>query len=255
MDQDSSPRSGAPGHFATTRWSLVCAAGASPAPVQRRAALEALCGAYWKPLYAFARRRGQRAAAAEDLVQGFFARLLEKNELAVATPERGRFRAFLLAAFVHYQSNERERAAAGKRGGGRAHLSFEVYAAEAELGALEPRADESPERVYERAWALSVLERASARLRAEQERIGRERVYDLLVPALAGEEGTRSYLELGIELGLSENAVKVAVHRLRKRLGELVRDEVLQTLDDPRELEDELARLHLALAGPAPDSP
>jgi len=233
--------------FRTTRWSVVCAAAASAPPAARRAALETLCAAYWRPLFAYASRRGLGRAAAEDRVQGFFARWIEKDDAAAATPERGRFRSFLLAAFAHYLANEHDRERTRKRGGDRELRSIDTAAAAGGLGAFEPRTDDSPERAFERAWAFAVLERARSRLRAEQARIGRERIHDRLQPAIAAGADTPPYRELALELGLSENAVKVAVHRLRKRLGELVRDEVLQTLDDPRELDEELAHLHRSL--------
>lgn len=239
-----------PGGFVTTRWSVVRAAGGNTEPAARRAALETLCRAYWGPLYAFARRRGSARSAAEDLVQGFFARLLEKNDVAVATSERGRFRSFLLAAFVHHLSNERDREGARKRGGGRAPLSLDAHT-DGGVGALEPSRDETPESAFERTWALAVLGRARRRLHEEQARIGRERALESLWPALADAAEAPPYADLAAQLGLSENALKVAVHRLRKRLGELVRDEVLQTLDDARDLGEELAHLHRSLGGRA----
>src|SRR5262245_31872982 len=196
--------------FHTTRWSVVCAAAASAPLATRRAALETLCAAYWRPLFAYASRRGLDRAAAEDRVQGFFARWIEKDDAAAATPERGRFRSFLLASFVNYLANEHDRERARKRGGDRGLRSLDAAIAAGGLGALEPRTDDSPERAYERAWALAVLERASSRLRAEQARIGRELVHDRLEPALAGAADVPPYAELALALGLTENAVKVA---------------------------------------------
>jgi RNA polymerase sigma-70 factor (ECF subfamily) len=242
--------------FLTTRWSLVAAAGrqqpgAAP-PAGARAALESLCRAYWPPLYAFARRTGERPDEAADLVQDFFARLLEKGDLAAADPQRGRFRAWLLTAFRHHASNVRDRERAAKRGGGRRPLSLDAPrfdAGEAETRYGEQLADpRTPEAEYERQWALLVLERALERLSSELRRAGKDRELDALRPFLtAGDEGL-PYATVAQSLGRSEGAIKVAVHRLRRRYGELLREEVAGTLADPREVADELASLIAALA-------
>lgn len=227
--------------FLTTRWSVVLAAGATPSP-RRRAALEELCASYWYPLYAFARRRGAARDEAGDLVQGFFALLLEKDDLRLADPARGRFRAFLASAFHHFVVNERQKARAAKRGGGRACASIDVADAEARFGSDFAR-EESPERAFERAWAREVLARALQRLEAEQVHAQRGALFEALRPALVADEDAPAHADVAQRLGTSENAVKVALHRLRKRFGELVRDEVSATLEDDADVDAELALL------------
>ncbi|MBM3978401.1 MAG: sigma-70 family RNA polymerase sigma factor [Planctomycetes bacterium] len=230
-----------PAAFLTTRWSVVLAGASSP-PQERRAALEDLARAYWYPLYAFARRHGLGADEAADQTQAFFALLLERNDFAKADPARGRFRAFLLTAFKHHLSNERARARAAKRGGGRAPVSLDAREAETRFR-NEPADEETPERLYERAWTRELLARTFARLRAEQDGIGRARLFDCLRPALAAEDDAPRMAAVAQELALTENAVKVAAHRLRKRFGELLREEVAGTLTDPAEVETELRGL------------
>lgn len=242
--------------FHTTRWSVVTTAGrqqpgAAPA-ADARVALESLCRAYWPPLYAFARRTGAKPDEAADQVQDFFARLLEKGDLADADPARGRFRAWLITAFRHHASNLRDRERALKRGGGRALLPLDaprVDAGEAETLFAPQLADpRSPDAEYERQWALLVLDRALHRLADELRRAGKSRELEALRPYLtAGEEGL-PYAEIAVTLGRSEGAVKVAVHRLRRRYGELLREEVAATLSDPRDVAGELAELMAALA-------
>ena len=242
--------------FLTTRWSLVAAAGrqqpgAAP-PADARVALEALCRAYWPPLYAFARRSGAGPDEAADQVQDFFAHLLEKGDLAAADPQRGRFRAWLLTAFRNHASNLRDRERAAKRGGGRRLLSLDaprVDAGEAETRYGAQLADPAtPDVEYARQWALLVLERALQRLSDELAGAGKSRELEALRPFLtAGDEGL-PYATVAQSLGRSEGAVKVAVHRLRRRYGELLREEVAGTLTDPREVAAELADLMAALA-------
>jgi RNA polymerase sigma-70 factor (ECF subfamily) len=230
--------------FRTTRWTLVRAAGGAPAD-ERRAALETLCRSYWPPVYAFVRRRGATAVLAEDLTQTFFARLLEREDLRLAAPERGRFRSFLLGALRHFLANERDREEAAKRGGGRAPLALDAALLhEVESGlALEPAA---PEREFERAWAHAVLARARARLAEEQLQAGKDAQWRALEPRLAAADERGHGAELARALGISENAVRVALHRLRRRFGELVRDEVRETVG-PGEVEDEVHELRRAL--------
>jgi len=233
--------------FATTRWSLVAAAGAADSPAARQA-LATLCETYWYPLYAYLRRRGHTAEDAQDLTQAFFAALLEKGYLRAADPERGRFRSFLLTALKRFAAKERDRARAQKRGGGAALISLDLQAGERRY-ALEPTDDWAPERAYERRWALALLERVMARLRQQYARAGRERLFDCLKVFLAGESGAPSHQQAAAELGITEGAVKVAVHRLRRRYRAVLRSEVAQTVADPAEVDDELALLLTALRG------
>jgi len=217
--------------FATTRWSVVVAAAESD-PAAARAALSELCGAYWYPLYADARRRGAASADAADLVQGFFAELIEKDWVAVADPDRGRFRAFLLTAFRRHAGHERERARAAKRGGG-AVVSLDMTNAES-LFSLEPADTRTPERAFERRYALTLLARVLGRVRVE-----RPGDADLL-PFVGGPGEARPYAEIAAARGATEGAVKVAVHRLRERWRDVLRDEVRATVADEADVDDEI---------------
>lgn len=221
----------------------------------RSAALDELCNAYWFPLYAYLRRSGESADGAAEIVQQFFVLLLSRNDLKHVDPQRGRFRSWLLTALRNFTANERERARALKRGGGRAPLSFDADRADAQYASapLDPR---TPEQAFERAWANSVLKLALARLAAEQEGIGRTAHFEALLPALTEQDDAAPHAEAAARLGVTENSLKVALHRLRKRLGELVREEVAGTLADPSELQDELRVLFRAFATPqaAPDA-
>jgi RNA polymerase sigma-70 factor (ECF subfamily) len=230
--------------FATTRWSVVAAAGKSPSPQSRRA-LEELCASYWYPLYVFTRRRRHAAAEAQDLVQGFFAELLEKGTLAAADEERGRFRTFLLAVYQRFLGHERERARARKRGGGRRIVSFDATDAE-DRYRREPFHELTPERIYERRYALTLLDRVLARLESDFASRGRGELFERLKPTLTGGDATR-YADLAAELGMSPGAVKVAVHRLRRQYRDALREEIAQTVDGPEEIDDELNRLLEAL--------
>jgi len=233
--------------FRTTRWTLVRAASGVPSG-ERREALETLCTSYWPPVYAFVRRQGATPVLAEDLTQAFFARLLEKDGLRLADPERGRFRSFLLGALRHFLANEKDREQAQKRGGGRAPLSLDasaLHGLESALG-LEPATGLTPERQFERAWAGAVLARAQARLAEEQEQAGKSAQWLALEPHLSNTDERGHGSDLAQRLGISENAVRVALHRLRRRFGELVRDEVRETVG-PGEVEDEVRQLLRAL--------
>ncbi|MFO0980405.1 MAG: sigma-70 family RNA polymerase sigma factor [Planctomycetota bacterium] len=234
--------------FATTRWTMVELAGRwRSGDRDARAALEALCAAYWPPLYAYVRRRGTRAEDAADLVQGFFARLLEKGNLAALDRERGRFRAFLLRAFQNFVANEQDRARARKRGGARVPVAIDV--AHAEAGYLQSASDgETPERSFERAYALEMMACALDRLADEQAHAGKAEAFAVLRPHLTGGEDAAGYARAAAALGLTEGAVRVAVHRLRRRYGELLRVLVAETVVDPREVDDELRNLLAALA-------
>ena len=240
--------------FRTTHWSVVHAAVRRPREPGgedggARDAFAELCAVYWYPLYAYARRRGHDAEEARDLTQGFFAGLLEGSPLERADPERGRFRAYLVGAFEHFLSHERERAAALKRGGGRAPLALDDPEAEARYGTVDQGAA-TPERLFDRAWARTLLARVVARLEAEQEERGRGEVFARLEAFLGGAEAPAGgYAALADELGMSAVAVRVSVHRLRARLGEILREEVARTVDDRRVVEDELRWLFEALGG------
>jgi RNA polymerase sigma-70 factor (ECF subfamily) len=229
--------------FPVTRWSLVAAAGAD----DRHSALRELCAAYWEPLYTWLRRSGHDPEQASDLLAAFVARLLEKGDVATADSGKGRFRAYLLGALKHFVANERARDRALKRGGGAVPFSLDAAGAETRLS-LEPAHDETPERAYERRWALAIVERARGRLAGEQRRAGRAEAWEALAVYLSGDEGRPSYAETAAVLGRSEGAVKVAVHRLRRRFGELLREEVAETLSDPGEVEAEIGLLLDALS-------
>ena len=233
--------------FATTRWSLVVSAGSDSSP-EGRAALESLCGAYWYPLYAFARRGGEDAHGAQDLVQGFFAELLEKDWLRQADRGRGRFRTFLLAAFRHHASHEREKARALKRGGGRAPLPLDFADGEGRY-LREPVDDRTPERLFERRWALTLLAASRARLRADHETAGRVDLFEALRGTLVAGGTDAPWAEVGRRLGMSEGAVKVAAHRLRRRYREVLRQAISETVADPSEVDDEIRHLMASLAG------
>jgi RNA polymerase sigma-70 factor (ECF subfamily) len=232
--------------FHTTRWSLVARAGAfsgGGADSRAREALDELVRAYWPALFAFARSRGHGREEAADLVQGFFARVVEKGGL-VPRERRARFRAFLLAAFQHFAANEGERAAAARRGGGMRGIALDELAGEERLFSAE----DEPVRAFERRYARRVLERALATLRTEQAGAGQSSRLALLEPHLVGDDRAVPYLALATQLGASEGALKVAVHRLRRRFGELLRAEVAGTLTDPAEIDAELGELMAALA-------
>ena len=231
--------------FLTTRWSVVRGAVGADEP-RARAALEQLCEAYWKPLYGFARRRGMGPEDAADSTQAFFARLLEKRDVGGADPARGRFRAYLLGAFKHHLANEAERERAAKRGGGVAPLRLDFEAAEAGLR-LEPVDPRTPERAFERDWALAVLGRAFARVEADYRRRGRAPLFEALRGTLVPGGEVASYREVAEGLGQSEGAVKVAAHRLRRAFRTELRAEIAETVEDEAALEAELAHLIEAL--------
>ena len=242
MTRDSSVEG--PRSFHTTRWSVV--ARASGDPRESRAALEHLCASYWDPLYAFARRRGLAHHAAQDLVQAFFARLIEKQDLASADRSRGRFRSFLLTALSNFLANEVDRERAHKRGGNMARLSIDDAEAERRY-AGELSTDASPEKVFERQWARELIARALAALESEWNRAGRGALFARLKPFLTGDANEAKQSEIAMELALSENAVRIALHRSRKRYGELIRMEIADTVVDPDDVDRELGDLFGAL--------
>ena len=231
--------------FASTRWSLVAAAGQHGSP-ESEAALATLCQLYWYPLYAYARRRLPSVLDAQDLTQEFFAELMEKNYLQGADPQRGKFRSFLLSAFKHFLAKQRDRAQANKRGGARQHLPLDFQVGERRYS-LEPADHVTPDMLYERRWALTLLEQTLAQLRQEFTSAGKERLFDCLKTTLLGEGPQQPYARIAEELGMSENAVKVAVHRLRRRYQELLRAEIAQTVNSAEEVDDELRDLFAAV--------
>jgi RNA polymerase sigma-70 factor (ECF subfamily) len=233
--------------FPLTHWSAVFAAGKEGTP-RAEAALAEFCTAYWYPLYAFARRKGHQPADAQDLTQGFFAYLVEAQLVAKANPEKGRFRSFLLGCFTDFVASEKERAQARKRAGGRLIVPLDSQQAEARL-AQEASPDASPERLFDRHWALAVLDAALAHLEAEFKKSGRAALFQQLQPFLQGDASGPAYAEVAQRLGTTEGNIKVTVHRLRHRYRELLRTVVSQTVNSPLEVDTELAHLMAALRG------
>ncbi len=231
--------------FGETRWSVVLAAQGSPGDEGAAAALAELCRLYWYPLYAFVRRSGHPPAEAEDLTQEFFARLLEKEWLASVDREKGRFRAFLLAAMKHFLSKEWRRSRALKRGGAVTFMPLEAE----ERYAAEPLDRFTPETLYERRWALTVLENVFATLRAEMEAAGKIELFTALKDLLSPDPQNLSYREIAVQLGLGEDAVKMAVYRLRKRYRDLLRAHIAATVESTAEVDAEIRDLFRALAG------
>jgi len=234
--------------FATTRWSLILAARDRHTPAAE-AALADLCAAYWYPLYAFVRHSGHDVTAAEDLTQEFFARLLEKSWLGQADRARGRFRSFLVTACRHFLANEYDREIALKRGGGRVSLSFDFREAD-DRYAREPAHNLTPERLFERRYALALLEQVMASLRTEYAIAGKELQFDTLKATLSGKSDEATHTEVAAELGMTVSAVKVAAHRLRRRYRDRLREAIAQTLDDPAGVDDEIRHLFGVVAGP-----
>jgi len=240
---DSIPPSAA--SFALTHWSVVLAAGRSHS-THARAALEKLCRTYWPPIYAFVRRQGHSSHDAQDLTQEFFARLLEKNSLASVERSKGRFRSFLLASLKHFLANEWDKARAQKRGGGQILIPIDAKAAESTCG-FELADSLTAEKIFERRWALALLEQVMSRLRADYAGTGKAMQFERLKATLTGERSSIPYAEIGAALGQSEGAVKVAVHRLRQRYRELLREEIAQTVSRPDEVQEEIRALFSAL--------
>lgn len=237
--------------FVTTRWSLVLQARDKGDP-DGVAALADLCRAYWFPLYAFIRQRSRDGHEAQDLTQSFFARLLEKDFLDDVQPERGRFRAFLLAAVRHFVANEWDKQRAAKRGGGRWQQSLDAGRFDWESGEsrylTEPSHDLTPERLFERQWAISLLERVLSRLRDEYVNAGKRDQFETLQPFLSTDRDSANYSEAAPRLSITVEAARVAAHRLRKRYRQLLRDEIAQTVATPDEIDDEIRHLFEVLA-------
>jgi DNA-directed RNA polymerase specialized sigma24 family protein len=230
--------------FATTHWTVVLAAGRRSTPQAERA-LEELCRTYWYPLYAYVRRQGHAKEDAEDLTQGFFASFLRRNYLEGVSSEKGRFRAFLLGALKHFLANEHDRAVCQKRGGGTAPLSLDWQEADSRYR-IDPADRLSPDKLYDRAWAVTLLEQVITRLRQECAADGKAGVFEELKPFLMAGKGDIPYAQAAARLGVNEGAARVAVHRLRKRYRELLRLEIAQTLADPADLDEEMRALFRA---------
>jgi RNA polymerase sigma-70 factor (ECF subfamily) len=227
--------------FSPTHWSVVLAAGGKSTS-DTREALEKLCQNYWPPLYAYTRRQGFSPHDAQDLAQDFFAWLLESDHLRVADPERGKFRSFLLVRLKHFLLNERKKTRAQKRGGGRLNLSLEADLAEGDN--CEPSTSElTPDQAFDLRWALTVLDRSVARLRQEYVDANRGELFEALKGSpLSGKVGP-SYAETAASLGLTESAIKSAVYRLRQRHRQLLREEILETVATPADVDEELRYL------------
>jgi DNA-directed RNA polymerase specialized sigma24 family protein len=243
------PGPGLPGkaRFPPTHWSVVLAAG-SPDMSAGLAALGQICDAYWHPLYAFARKLGYRPDDAQDLTQGFFENLIERPFLGRADAAKGRFRSFLLGAFKLHLAKVRERAGAQKRGGNCPHVSLDIARVEAQV-TRELATNNTPDRLYERAWAMALLEEALNRLRREFERNGRGEAFRCFEPCLQGDPDATRRAEMAGGLGLSVGSVQVALSRARHRYAELLREVVLQTVASPAEVSDEIHHLQTVLRG------
>jgi RNA polymerase sigma-70 factor (ECF subfamily) len=245
-DQYNDARStAAPKGFQTTRWSLIVAARGGEGAAAKDA-LATLCGIYWYPLYAFVRRKGYDAETAQDLVQGFFARLLEKGDLVSVDRGKGKFRSFLMAACTHYLANQSDQRRAKKRGGGRVTISIDRLTAEGRYG-REPAHEVTAERLFEKQWALTLLDHVIGRLETEMAQADKSRQFEVLRPALLGAAERTPFARIAAELGLSEEAARAAAHRLRRRYRDLLREEVIRTLDDPADVDEEIAALFASL--------
>lgn len=244
---ESDPDSSLPKHFVTTHWSLVLAASQDQGAAGEKA-LATLCETYWYPLYAYLRRQGRDPHDAQDLIQGFFSRLLEKNYLAEARRERGKFRSFLLTSLKHFLANERDRVTAQKRGGGQTQISFDAQSAENRYH-LEPVDNVTPEKVFERRWAITLLNQVLMILQREYEMAGRGEFFERLKFSLTGEKSELPYADLAAQLDMTEGAVKVGIHRLRGRYREVLYREIANTVSSPEEVEDEIRYLLRVVAG------
>jgi DNA-directed RNA polymerase specialized sigma24 family protein len=233
-------------NFETTNWSLVLATGAHE-PAVARQALADLCQAYWYPLYAVVRRRGHDADDARDLVQAFFVVLIERDDLPALRPDRGRFRAFLLAALRHFLEHQREHRQALKRGGGRPLVALEVQGGE-ERYLREPTNAETPEAIFDRAWALALLDRVFRRVRSDWDARGKGATFERLKGCLMGEAPAGGYKVVATTLGMTEASVKVAVHRLKTQFRRHLREAIAETVTEDL-IEDEIRHLIQAVHG------
>jgi RNA polymerase sigma-70 factor (ECF subfamily) len=224
--------------FATTHWSVVLSAGNHSS--HAREALGQLCQTYWQPLYAFVRRKGYSPHDAQDLTQSFLLRLLAREDVRKADPDCGRFRSFLLTSLQNFLRDEWSKESAQKRGGGQVH--YDLDDAEASYQ-RELRNDLTPDRLFERRWATTVLNTVLARLQQEFVSAGKGRLYELLQPLLLGEKPSATYAQFGLQLGMTEGAVRIAAHRMQNQYRDLLRAEIAQTISNPADLDDEIRHL------------
>ena len=246
--EHSSGHSTTPGDvFATTHWTVVLAAG-QRSTAQSDLALEELCKTYWFPLYAYVRRRGHTKEDAEDLTQAFFARFLAKNYLDGLSAERGWFRAFLLASLKHFLANEWDKSQRQKRGGGVSPLSLDWQTADTQFQVAATK-EPSPDKAFDREWAISLLAKVIERLQKECAAEGKAKLFEQLKIFLTAGKGELSHAETAQKLGMDETAVRVTVHRLRKRYRQLLRDEIAQTLADSADVDEEMRALFVAFSG------
>lgn len=232
--------------FDTTQWSVVVAAGSDQTTLSRNA-LAQLCETYWFPLYAYVQRRGYPREEAQDLTQEFFTRLIEKNALKKAKRDLGRFRSFLLTSMNNFLADQWDKAKAQKRGGGMSPISLDFVSAEGHP-VFEPAHNITPEKLYERQWALTVLDTVLNRLSEEYTESGKQDLFQGLKPVLTSGKGVVSYQDLAVKLGISEGAIKVAAHRLRKKYRVKLKGVIAQTVANKEDIEDEIQHLFAALA-------
>jgi len=235
------PTFAGPQVFATTHWSVVITAG-HPSSPNAQEALEKLCRTYWYPLYAYVRRQGKSPEDAQDLTQACFAWFLERSFLQQADRQRGRFRSFLLTSLNHFLSHERERAQALKRGGRQIHIAWDLASAENRYH-VEPSSETSPEKTFDQRWALALFQQALGRLRLEYATAGKRELFEQLKTFLTNVADDGGYEGVAVRLGIAPGSVAVAVHRLRQRYGELVKEEIAHTVANPTEVQDELRYL------------
>ena len=234
-----------PREFATTHWSIVLLAGGAASPGADQA-LEHLCQSYWYPLYAYVRRQGHTSTDAQDLTQDFFARFLQREYFKLADPNRGRFRTFLLSSLKHFLTNQWRKEQAAKRGGGQNVLSWDEQTAEGRYLA-EDVSGFTPESIYEKRWAVTLLEKVLGQLRARCVANGKAAMFDALKPSLLGDTMIEGYDAIATRLGSTPGAVRVAMHRFREEYRELLRDEVARTVASPADVDAELRALVAAL--------
>ena len=243
--QSPSQTNAGDGWFKTTHWSVVLAAGAGASP-QRSDALAKLCQVYWPPIYSYTRKLGHRPEDAEDLTQEFFCRLMEKEYLKSLDRETGKFRSWLLVVLKRFLANEWDRANRQKRGGGRQFLSLDAQDTEQRY-LIEPVDDRTPDQAFDRRWALAVLEQVIGRLKAEMTAGGKAEQFRELQKFLSGENAGNPYSEVAMRLGMTASALRQAVHRLRERYCEILREVIAGTVTNPEEVEDEIRHLFLSL--------